>query len=366
MRVGIEVRPLVEPAVRGLTRYTVNLLRGLSAHPDIELVLFSREPPAPGHLRDVRADVVCGSTRRDILWYEQWLPRELRHQRIDVFHAPADRGLPLRRVCPTVVTVHGSFERAHWRTLFPSLKERLWYWKHEFATTRADALITVSETTRRELIDCGYPADRLHAIHLAAAPEFTPGPRPGDRDAITAAGIDRPYFLCVSGYNAWKNLDTLVQAFEQSGLADHQLVIVAERRGEYAAHLARWRARPLGDRLVTIEADDLLLGALYRSAAACVQPSRWESFGLPLVEAMACGAPLICSRAHALPEIGGDAADYFDPEQPGELAALLRRLATDPAHRQALRTAGLRRAPSFSWPATIEQTIKIYRGISAL
>jgi hypothetical protein len=130
IRIGVNARCLEESDTRGLSRYASCLLRALSARADVDLVLFSMAPPAPLHMDGVRAEsLVFGG--RETAWQERELPARLRRERIDVFHAPADRGLPWRRVCPQVVTVHDSYERAHWRQLFTSWKQRAWYWKHE-------------------------------------------------------------------------------------------------------------------------------------------------------------------------------------------------------------------------------------------
>lgn len=365
MRVGVEVRSLVSPEVRGLTRYTVNLLRGLSQRDDIELVLFCRDPPDPNHLQGISGTLVSGVTSRDFLWYDRWLARELRSRDVQVLHAPADRGLPLRSPCPAIVTVHDSYERAHWKSLFPTLKQRLWYWRHEFANGRASAIITVSDTTRRQLLQFGFPAERVHTIYPAAGPEFSPVAGVDDASIIKSCGIRAPYFLCVSAYDARKNLDTLVSAFDAARLPDHQLVIVADRRGTHREHQARWSTLPAFARLVTLEIAPAWLPALYRKAEACINPSRWESFGFQLVEAMACGTPVVSSNAKALPEIAGDAAEYFDPDRPLELAKLLQRLVHDRSRLDDLRNAGRRRIQRFSWADTVERTVELYRRASA-
>jgi glycosyltransferase involved in cell wall biosynthesis len=365
MRVGIEARSLASPEMRGLTRYTVNLLQGLSRRPDIDLVLFCREPPHTAHLDGVSARVVSGLTWRDFQWYDRWLTGQLRTHGIQVLHAPADRGLPLRSPCPTVVTLHGSFERAHWRSLFTTTKQRLWYWRHELANGRASAVITVSETTRRGLVDLGYAAARVQAIHLAAAPEFSRVADSEDAPIRESYGIRLPYVLCVSGYNPLKNLDTLVFAFDATSLVDYQLVIVADKRHDYAEHRARWSALRSWDRLLLIEADASRLPALYRGAAVCINPSRWESFGFQLVEAMASGTPLISSNAQALPEIAGDAAEYFDPDSRVELTGLLERLVRDKRRLGELQEAGYRRLTQFSWGTTIDRTVDVYRRVVA-
>jgi glycosyltransferase involved in cell wall biosynthesis len=364
VKVGLEARTLEEPELRGLSRYTTNLVRGLLRRPDIELTLFSRQLPHSDHFDGAGAKIVCCDRGREWAWYDQWLAAEIRNRGIDVFHAPADRGLPIRRSCATVVTVHGSYERARWKLLFPGVKQKLWYWRHEFANVRADAIITVSHTTRSELIHFGYPAHRTHAIYPAAASEFDATPDQSDNDVLMRHGVTQPYFLCVSGYNAHKNLDMLVRAFEMANVPDHDLVIVANHKSGFDAFKNRWESVPIFSRVRLVQVDQPELPALYRRAAVYVNPSKWESFGFQLVEAMACGTPILCSTAHALPEIAADAAEYFDPERPAELSALLKAISNDPARLEALRSAGAKRSRTFSWETTVRQTTEVYGRVS--
>jgi len=363
--VGVEVRSLVSPEIRGLTRYTTNLLRGLSDRDDIDLVLFCREALHPAHLDGIDAEIIAGTKDREALWYDRWLAGEIRNANLDVFHAPADRGLPIRGSCPKVVTIHSSFERRHWRQLFPTLKQRLWYWRHEYANRTADAIVTVSETTRRELIEAGYDDERIHAIHLAAALPFSDVPEDGDASVLATLEVQQPYFLCVSGYNDHKNLDVLVEAFAATSLRGHELVIVADHRWNFELHRSRWSRLEAFERIRLIETGDAEIAVLYRHCVACVNPSRWESFGLQLVEAMACGAPVISSNAHALPEVAADAAMYFDPDSPDQLSQLMRIAAHDKDRLEAVRTAGRHRRQKFSWSETVRRTVGVYQRVIA-
>src|SRR5438128_2310060 len=128
LRIGFNARCLEEPQTRGLSRYASCLLREFSQSSDVELVLFAMNPPHAEHLRGIQAQVILFSGRETV-WQDQLLPERLRRERIDLFHAPADRGLPFLKPCPFIVTVHDSYERAHWRELFTGVKQRAWYWK---------------------------------------------------------------------------------------------------------------------------------------------------------------------------------------------------------------------------------------------
>jgi len=363
LRVGVDGRVLAIPSIRGWTRYATNLLRALSRRDDVELVVFAREEPWRRHLDGVRAQIVRLEAARETLWNDWVLPRRLRAEGIDVFHALADRGLPCWKPCPLVVTLHNSFERAHWRTLFPSPKRALWYWKHELVNARlADVVLTVSDTTREELIwQRVCPADKLQRVYLAPAAEFTPVPDAGDDAIRRRHGLARPYVLYVGGYDAHKNVGTLVDAFDRAQLDDHDLVVVSAQSDADAELRASWTRLACAPRLHCIEAEPHELPALYRGATAFVNPSRWESFGFQLVEAMATGTPLLAARRTAIPEIVGDAAMLFEPSSPVELAALLRIVTTDAALRDDLRARGLRRAAAFDWTTVADETVDAYR-----
>jgi glycosyltransferase involved in cell wall biosynthesis len=365
LRVGVNARCLEESDTRGLSRYASCLLRALSARADVELVLFSMTPPASVHMHGVRAEsIVFGG--RETVWQERELPARLRRERIDVFHAPADRGLPWRRTCQQVVTVHDSYERAHWRELFASWKQRAWYWKHELTNRlRADAILTVSDTTARDLVARNVaPAARLTRTYLAAADEFRADPLAADADIVARHGVNGPYLLYVGGYDARKNVNTLVRAFDR--LDDHhQLVVIAHQGAAFHNLAGSWQALRCHSRLRCLEVSGADLPAFYRRAELFVNPSLWESFSFPTLEAMACGAPVIGSNRTAIPEIAGDAAVLVDAADVHALASAITTLAADAPTRAALRERGLRRAAEFSWTATADQTVQVYRRVHA-
>jgi glycosyltransferase involved in cell wall biosynthesis len=362
LRIGFNARCLEEPHTRGLSRYAACLLRELSRSPDLELVLFAMNAPAAEHLRNVRARVVLLSGRETV-WQDRLLPASLRRERIDLFHAPADRGLPFLKPCPFVVTVHDSYERAHWRELFPTLKQRAWYWKNELANRfRADVVLTVSETATRDVVALGVaPAPRVRRIHLAASEEFRPEPAPDDGAVVARHGVRAPYVLYVGGYDRRKNVDALVRAFDKARLPGHELVIVASRNGDYRALAARWLALECQARLHCLEVPAAELPAFYRRADLFVNPSLWESFSFQTVEAMASGTPLLASDRQAIPEIAGGAAELVDASDVDALAARMSALLADDARRLELTRMGLARAADFSWRHTADATLQAYR-----
>jgi len=365
--VGFNACHLVDPEVRGLTRYTVELLRALSQFDGVRLVLFSHAAPYGGHMEGVRAKVVVHPAKRHFHWEALALPTQIRKAGIDVFHAPADRGLPLRKVCHLVVTVHGSHERTHWRSRMPGLKRRARYWLNEAANYfLADAVITVSDTTRDELVSLKVaPERKIIRIFNGVSDRFNSVADPADAATVTSHGVRSPFVLYVGGYDQWKNVDGLIDGFGRSGLGEFQLVIIARKTDAFARNFKAWSQLACFDRIRFLTVGDGALPSFYRRAEFSVHPSRWESFGLQLVEAMACGTPVISSDRKALPEILGEAGLYFDPDDPDALSARMRLLGEDAELRTVLRDRGLRRAEAFRWGSAARRTLAVYEKVAA-
>jgi hypothetical protein len=365
IRVGFNGSVLTNPEIRGLTRYTTQLLRALSQRDDVAIFLFSPVEIHPAHLEGMRATTVVFDAPRETLWVDWALPRKVRELGVDVFHAPAERGIPFLKPCPLVLTVHNSYERTHWREVYPGFKEKLWYWKFEAVNyTRADVIITVSDVTRNELIQWKIARkQQARRVYLAPAPEFHPRPSPLDAEVARKYKIASPYILYVGGYNVWKNTDALVQAFNAAHLPDHSLVIAARRQWDYEMLRQHWSSLQCFPRMRLVEALPEELPSLYRRADFFVNPSVWESFSFQVTEAMASGTPLLCSNRGAMPEIARDAAQYFDPEKRAELVSWLQRFAADSQLKAELRDKGFERVKAFSWEATAEQTVAIYRAL---
>jgi len=175
--------------------------------------------------------------------------------------------------------------------------------------------------------------------------------------------VTGPYLLTVGTLQPRKNVEGVVQAFEALARdgAPHQLVVAGARGWRDEALAAKLRRSPAAARVrATGHVDDATLVALYRGAAAFVFPSRGEGFGLPPLEAMACGAPVVCSDRTSLPEVVGDAALLVDPDDAAAVAAALRE-ALEPARADELRARGFARAAQFTWERCAEATVAAYR-----
>jgi glycosyltransferase involved in cell wall biosynthesis len=298
---------------------------------------------------DVRRYALGGSSRalvpvRDVGWYLTVLPRKARRDGMDVLHCPTQRA-PTRSRVPLVVTFHDLAVLRH-----PETFNR---WTREYsrrllpAVARAAArLIAVSEFTKGELLDLlDVPPEKVRVIPNAVGEPFT-----ADGDA--AAG---DYVLAVSTLEPRKNLPRLVEGYRRAGLNGLPL-LVAGAAGWGGVHVEGDGVRWLG------EVQDEELARLYRGARAVAYVSLYEGFGLPVLEAMACGAPVVAARNDALEEVSGGAAVLVDPLDPDAIAAGLHE-AID--RREELRPLGLARARVFDWHRVARETVAVYREAAA-
>jgi glycosyltransferase involved in cell wall biosynthesis len=305
------------------------------------------------------------------LWTHVRLSAEVVRRRPEVLFIPA-HVVPLgAAVVPrlrTVVTIHDlgylHFPQAHTRA--QQLHLRL---STAWSTRVADRVIAISRATRDDLVRLArVPPAKIHVVHHGLAQRFTPGDSHRQVTTLAQYRIRTPYFLYVGTIQPRKNLVRLIEAFAQTvqqggGLTGVSLVI-AGKRGWRSAPIER-RAAELGlaDRVQFVgyvadeDLSDLMSGAL-----AFVFPSLYEGFGMPVLEAMACGTPVLTSRTSSLPEVAGDAALLVDPSRIDEIASGLRRLASDSSLRSDLREHGLRRAAQFTWERCASETLAVLTG----
>jgi glycosyltransferase involved in cell wall biosynthesis len=231
---------------------------------------------------------------------------------------------------------------------------------------RADAIITISEYSRRD-IQAWYPgaAAKIHVTPLAAASGFKPDrDRRRRQDMARRLGFAGPYLLSVSRLDPRKNLAMLIEAFaglKKKGGIPHRLVIAGGPGTVPQALRAAARTAGLGDQVVFPGfIPDALLPALYSLAEVFLCPSLYEGFGLPVLEAMACGCPVICADASALPEVAGRAGLLVDPLRPRGWSEAIKKTLSSRALRQRMKRSGLRQSQRFSWEETARKTLAVY------
>jgi glycosyltransferase involved in cell wall biosynthesis len=287
----------------------------------------------------------------------------------DLVYFPASYSfVPVWGVRRVVVTLHDTLALAHPELVFPKGKGRLaWKAKEHAAVAWADRIVTVSEASRRDLIAWfRLPQDRVRVITEGPDAAFRPRPGPEGVEVLRRYGVDpdHRYWIYVGGLSPHKNLARLIEAFARLG-PDERLILVGDFGDVFHTHVPELRAiverLGLGEqvRFTGFVSDDDLAYLLTR-AYALVFPSLMEGFGLPAVEAMACGTPVVASTAGSLPEVVCDAGVLVDPVDVGAIAAGMRSLLEDRALRDRLATLALARADLFTWDAAARSLLAVF------
>ena len=369
MRIGIDAR-LVAYQRGGISTYIRRLVEALSEiDQQDEFTIFQSR-------RDDRPLVRRPGFHSSTLWtpphhpWEQWaLPLELAPRSLDLLHCP-DFIPPFRRRCPAVITVHDLAFRRFPETKTPdSLR---YYDQIDRAVAEAEAVIAVSQATKKDLAELlAVAPQRVEVVYHGVDRRYRElDDPPSVRAFCQSRGLPETFILWVGTQEPRKNLPCLFQALAaiKGRLPEAKDTLVVAGPKGWLYEEAESVLEDLGLRERTVffgQATEEELLMLYNAAWALAFPSLYEGFGLPPLEAMACGTPVIASSAPALPEVLGDAALYFDPHQPEALAQHLLRLAEDTALWDCLRRAGLARAQGFRWRDTAEQTLAIYRSVAA-
>ena len=371
MRIGIDAR-LVYYSQAGISQYTLRLIRGLAE--------------SGGQPRDRENEFIILQSRKDkhfitdkpnfqrvSLWtpshhrFEQFtLQFEISGLGLDVLHSP-DFIPPFRRHCKSIITIHDLAFLLY--PHFLTKESARYYGQIDQAVKRTDHIIADSESTKQDTIRLlGVPEHKITVIYLSADPIFRPV---NDLEILkqikSKHHITSDFILFVSTIEPRKNLPTLLKAYRQlldSYKAEVKLVVVG-RRGWLSE-----KVFSLVDELKLTD-DVLFLGRvpvedllhLYNAAQLLAQPSFYEGFGLPPLEAMACGTPVVVSNVSSLPEVVGDAGLLVDPEDVSELTVAIWRVLTDEALRAELIAKGLKRAQCFSWEKTARQTLALYQRV---
>ncbi len=358
MKVGVNTLFLLPGEVGGSETYLVETLAALlRVASDLELVLFTAQeghaalfPRFGSHPRVAFQPLEFRAARRPVrILREQFaLARAARRWRLDALWSPGYTG-PLACPCPHVLSILDLQYRR-----FPESLRRTYRWASDAliraGARRADRVLAISEFSRGEILRfTRAPAGRVSVTPLGVDDAF-------ERDA-GAPDAPRPYLLCVAHTHPHKNVDALARAYTalQRERPHHLVLVGGPRRGEAAVRAAldgaiapaRIHRRERLDRAALIR--------LYQGAELFVFPSRYEGFGLPVLEAMRAGTPVLTTRCGAIPEIGGDAVRYFDPDTPGDLAQALRMALDHPDADQVRRAR--ERARRFTWERTARLTL---------
>jgi len=364
MRIGIDAR-LIYYTDAGISQYTLRLIQGLAEIDQEDEFLILRDR------RDLLT-ITDNNFKRIKLWtpshhrFEQWgLRFELPSLGLDLLHSP-DFIPPFHRNFKSVITIHDLAFLLY--PHFLTQDSARYYGQIDQAVKSTDHIIAVSESTKQDTIRLlGVPESKLSVIYEAANPLYRPMDRDQARAYVRQAYELEEYLLFVSTIEPRKNLPILLHAFRALGdqyKVKTTLAIVGREgwlsKGTFAL-VEKLRLKDTVRFLGRVPVEDLVY--LYNGAQALVHPSFYEGFGLPPMEAMLCGIPVICSNVSALPEVVGDAALLVPPEEVSEWTVAMWRVLHDQELRAEMQAKGYRRAQCFSVEKTARQTLEVYRRV---
>lgn len=374
MKIGIDVTSAITQG-GGIGRYTRELVPALLAlDSSNEYQLFSARQPAVLPVPDpvpTAPNVTYKPAPLDERWlYRLWyrlrlpLPVQLVTGQLDLFHSPDFVLPPVSGGIPTLLTVH-DLSFVHSPHTFP---ERLVAYLNRvvpWSVKRATHILADSLATKRDLIDVWQvPADKITVLYCGVNAMFQPVT---DDGALTAVRQKynlgkTPYVLCVGTIQPRKNYQMLIRAFRPVAAAlPHNLIFAGGKGWLYEEMMAEVEKQGLNGRAHFIGfVDDADLPALYSASELVAMPSLYEGFGLPLLEAMACGVPVLSSNASSLPEVVGETAVTFSPHDQQAWSQTLLDILANPAARQQMVAAGFQQARQFTWQKSARQLLKIY------
>jgi glycosyltransferase involved in cell wall biosynthesis len=362
----------------GMARYVRCLYREIAASSGVSVSYFDgaqcrHDMPSPAdpaiwsknteRLWSLPDGLIVGLNAVQWLRYEAKLRKRTQQKSYDVYHETTFFPAAIESV-PVVYTLHDISLLKH-RDKHP--RERLWFFDLFFKRRLryASHILTVSEYVRRELIEeLGVPEYAITAVHEAPDPIFARQPHNETVRALESHGWPKEYVLFVGTLEPRKNLSALIRALSMAKTKVPLVLVGWQGWGR-----SEWRqeinAHGLEERVILAGyVDEAALVSLYNGASVFVYPSLYEGFGLPILEAMACGCPVICSNVSSLPEVAGDAALLIDPQRPEELSHALDKVLTDSELRRQMVARGLERASEFTWQKTAAGTLDVFARVA--
>lgn len=353
----------------GNETYVAGLLRGYETLQPVDtsiIALYRRGWPetAPGPV--VRSLAILDDQNIKRLFWQ--LPNLSRQLGADVLHVTYNA--PLSTPCATVVSVHDVIYRRYPSYFSPRVRILL-NTLLPLSMRRATLILTISEASRAEIAHY-YPwaAPKVRVVPIAAGPLVDSSTNPdAEAVAVTQLSGGRPFILAVGTVQPRKNIARLIAAYislRDRDITTAKLIIVGQSAWQSSQIEAIATQSPYAEDIVFAGYQaDSTLAALYRACAVFAYPSLYEGFGLPVVEAMACGAPVVAGTISSIPEVAGDAALLVDPLSADAIGDAIKQILTDAALAASLRERGRRRAAQFTWSRSAQQTLEVYREASA-
>ncbi|MDA8233630.1 MAG: glycosyltransferase family 1 protein [Clostridia bacterium] len=369
MKVGVDARAAIWYRGTGIGTYTYQLIRNLHGLKD-KIVKFRCFWPGDEYrdLEITREEVFDSIEQyKDKFWEEVHIPQRLENEGIDLYHVPQNGiGLPGKQKCPTIVTIHDLIPYVYPETVGKGYL-KIFLEQMPRIVEEADKIITVSKWSQRDLEKIlKVPAEKITITYEAPEPIYRPLPKGETQKVLREKyGLTKDYILYIGGFGPRKNVKGLINAYNEVYKDindDVKLVFVGKQAKDFTELTMLIEALGLEERVIwTGFAPVQDLPYLYNGARVFVYPSFYEGFGLPPLEAMACGTTTITSNVSSIPEVVGKSALLVNPYNTVELAEALYRLLNNPQLAAEYGQKGLRRAKMFTWEKTAKETMKVYQ-----
>ena len=372
MKIGLDARGAIWYRGTGIGTYTYQLVKNLHAI-DKENEYRWFWPGDEFKNLDPTVDEVFNSIERskDKFWEEVHIPMSVEQEKIDLFHVPQNGiGLPTKKGCLNVVTIHDLIPYIYPETVGKGYL-KIFLSEMPRIIEQSDLIITVSEHSKRDIQRIfQVPEERIAVTYEAPESVYRPIDKGEARSFVEKTyGIDSRYVLYIGGFSPRKNVRGLINAFyelQNSIPKDVKLVLVGKEARDFDETSMLVEAMRLQDRVVfTGFAPVLELPYLYAGADLFVYPSFYEGFGLPPLEAMACGTPVITANNSSIPEVTGDAAVLINPHDMYDLAGAMEKVLNNPELGEGMRAAGMKQAANFTWRKCAEETLAAYQKLYA-
>lgn len=372
MKIGLDARGAIWYRGTGIGTYTYQLVKNLYTMDQKNEYRFFWPGDEYKDL-DPTEDEIFNSIERskDKFWEEVHIPMSVEQEKIDIFHVPQNGiGLPLKKGCLNVVTVHDLIPYIYPETVGKGYL-KIFLQEMPRIIEQSDLIITVSEHSKRDIKRIfNVPDDKVAVTYEAPESVYQKIDDQTAKDFVRERfGIDRPYVLYIGGFSPRKNVKGLINAFyeiQDQIPKEYALVLVGKEARDYDDTAMLVDALRLKDRVIfTGFAAVPELPHLYNAADLCVYPSFYEGFGLPPLEAMACGTPVITSNTSSIPEIAGDAALLINPHDMYDLAEKMKQVLNSTTRQKQMQTAGLAQASKFTWEKCARETLAAYEKLYA-
>ncbi|HHX42367.1 MAG TPA: glycosyltransferase family 4 protein [Chloroflexi bacterium] len=372
MRIGIDGR-YIQDHFPGIGRYTYHLARNLAAVAPEDTFFLFIDPNAVNTRHDLSPFVEAPNVRlipatagTFTVRQQTALPALARQHRLDLYHNPYYL-VPYAMPCPMVATLHDMIPMLYPEAVPGAVLPTAFLMAVRLTVLRARRIIVVSQSTCRDLLRVVPSADgKVVAVHNAVDDGFAPQSEGRVAEVRRRYGLDARYLFYLGANKPHKNLVRLIEAWAMlpgEVRAGAELVVAGHEDERYQQVYEAVTRLGLCDVRMLGAVRDEDLAPLYSGATGFIFPSLYEGFGLPVLEAMACGAPVACSFTSSLPEIVANAALTFDPHNEADIAAAMRTLLEDAELRRELSDAGRQRAARFTWRRAAEETLAVYRSI---